>query len=136
MVSVNGNFENKGNYYFTKEIAKKEIAEEKVEKAKVEGKTEFKERGEELMSAEMYAAAVNMLAVNDKLDKEVADDLKEMFAMAGISHRLPTATEYARIANATKANIQQFVPFETEKHIESLFANSSMMDLLVEETQF
>lgn len=136
MVSVNGNFKNKGNYYFTKEIVKKEIAEEKVEKAKVEGKAEFKERGEELMSAEMYTAAVNMFAVNDKLDKEVAEDLKEMFAMAGISHRLPTAAEYARIAKTTKANIQQFAPFETEKHIESLFSDSNMMDFLAEETQF
>ena len=36
MVSVNGNYDNKGNYYFTKEIAKKEIAEGKVEKAVVE----------------------------------------------------------------------------------------------------
>lgn len=135
MVSVNGNFENKGNYYFTKEIVKKEIAEEKVEKAKVEGKAEFKERGEELLSAEMYTAAVNMFAVNDKLDKEVAEDLKEMFAMAGISHRLPTAAEYARIANVTKASIQQIAPFETEKHIATLFADSKMMDLLAEETQ-
>jgi len=135
MVSVNGNYENKGNYYFTKEIAKKEIAEEKVEKAVVEEKAEFKERGEELLAAGMYGKAVNMFTLQEKLDKETADELSEMFAMAGISHRLPTAAEYARIAGSTKATIAQIAPFETEKHIELLF-NSKEMDLLAEETMF
>ncbi len=135
MVSVNGNYENKGNYYFTKEIAKKEIAEEKVEKALVEGKAEFTERGDELLTTGMYSVAVNMFAKSDKLDKETADDLRELYAMAGISHRLPTVAEYERIAGSTKATIAQIAPFETEKHIEMLF-NSKAMDFLAEETMF
>ena len=94
MVSVNGNYENKGNYYFTKDVVKKEIADEKVEKAVVEEKAEFKERGEELLASGMYSVAVNMFTRNDKLDKETAADLRELYAMAGISHRLPTAAEY------------------------------------------
>lgn len=135
MVSVNGNFE-KGNYYFTKKIAKKEIAEEKVEKAVVEEKAEFKERGDELLASGMYSVAVNMFTRTDKLDKETAADLTELYAMAGISHRLPTAAEYERIAGSTKATIAQIAPFETEKHVEMLFADSKVMDLLAEETAF
>lgn len=136
MVSVNGNYDNKGNYYFTKEVVKKEITEEKVEKTVVEEKTGFKERGEELLTAGMYGKAVNMFILNEKLDRETAEELSEMFAMAGISHRLPTATEYARIAGATQASLARFSPFETEKHIEMLFGNTKMMDLLADETTF
>ncbi len=135
MVSVNGNYENKGNYYFTKDVVKKEIADEKVEKAVVEEKAEFKERGEELLASGMYSVAVNMFTRNDKLDKETAADLRELYAMAGISHRLPTAAEYERIAGSTKATIAQIAPFETEKHIEMLFS-SNAFDLLAEETNF
>lgn len=135
MVSVNGNYENKGNYYFTKDVVKKEIADEKVEKAVVEEKAEFKERGEELLASGMYSVAVNMFTRNDKLDKETAADLRELYAMAGISHRLPTAVEYERIAGSTKATIAQIAPFETEKHIEMLFS-SNAFDLLAEETAF
>lgn len=135
MVSVNGNYENKGNYYFTRDVVREKIAEEKVEKAVVEEKPEFKERGDELLAAGMYGKTVNMFTLNDKLDKETADELSEMFAMAGISHRLPTAVEYARIAGSTKSTIAQIAPFETEKHIEMLF-NSKAMDLLAEETNF
>ncbi len=136
MVSVNRNFENKGNYYFTKDIVKKEITEEKVEKAQVEEKAEFTERGEELLTAGMFGKAVQLFSLNEKIDRETADELREMFAMAGISHRLPTAVEYARIAGSTKASIAQFTPFETEKNIEMLFANSNVLDLLVDETDF
>ena len=135
MVSVNGNYDNKGNYYFAKEVGKKEIVEEKTEKTVVEGNVSFKERGEELLAAGMYGKAVNMFTFKDKLDKETADELSEMFAMAGITHRLPTAGEYARIAGSTKASLAQFAPFETEKHIEILF-NSKDMDILAEETMF
>ena len=135
MVSVNGNYENKGNYYFTKDVVKKKIADEKVEKAVVEEKAEFKERGEELLASGMYSVAVNMFTRNDKLDKETAADLRELYAMAGISHRLPTAAEYERIAGSTKATIAQIAPFETEKHIEMLFS-SNAFDLLAEETNF
>ena len=134
MVSVNGNYENKGNYYFTKEIAKKEIAEGKVEKAVVEEKAEFKELGDELLTSGMYSVAVNMFARSSQLDSETAADLRELYAMAGISHRLPTAAEYERIAGSTKASIAQIAPFETEKHVEMLFADS--MDLLADETAF
>lgn len=137
MVSVNGNYKNKGNYYFAKEVAKKDFVEEKVEKTKEEGKTaEFKELGDELLSAEMFTAQVNMFTVNEKLDKETADDLRELFEMAGISHRLPTAVEYARIANNTKAAVEKIAPFETERNVEMLFANSTLMNILEEETQF
>lgn len=136
MVSVNGNYENKGNYYFTKEIAKKEIAEGKVEKAVVEEKSEFKELGDELLTSGMYSVAVNMFKRSDKLDNETAADLRELYAMAGISHRLPTAAEYERIAGSTKASIAQIAPFETEKHVEMLFADSKVMDLLADETAF
>ena len=136
MVSVNGNFD-KGRFFFTNEIAKKEVTEEKVEKAVVEEQQpEFKERGEELLAAGAYGKAVNMFAFNEKLDKTTADELSEMFAMAGISHRLPTAQEYARIAGSTRASIAQIAPLETEKHVEELFANSTIMDLLADETQF
>lgn len=135
MVSVNGNYD-KGNYFFTKEVVKKEIKEEKIEKAVVEEKQqEFRERGEELLTAGMYGKTVNMLTLKNKLDQETADELSEMFAMAGISHRLPTAAEYARIAGSTKAAIEQFTSFETEKHIEMLFS-SKAMDMLAEETMF
>ncbi len=136
MVSVNGNYENKGNYYFTKEIAKKEIAEGKVEKAVVEEKAEFKELGDELLTSGMYSVAVNMFARSSQLDSETAADLRELYAMAGISHRLPTAAEYERIAGSTKASIAQIAPFETEKHVEMLFADSKVMDLLADETAF
>ncbi|MCM1010368.1 MAG: hypothetical protein NC390_05785 [Fusobacterium sp.] len=135
MVSVNGNYD-KGNYFFTKDIVKKEIKEDKVEKAVVEEKQqEFKERGEELLTAGMYGKTINMLTLKNKLDQETADELSEMFAMAGISHRLPTASEYARIAGSTKTAMEQFTSFETEKHIEMLF-NSKAMDFLAEETLF
>ena len=136
MVRVNGNYDNKGNYFFTKEIVKKEIAEEKVEKAVVEEKTAFKERGEELLSAGMFGKTLNLFTLNERLDNETADELSEMFAMAGISHRLPTATEYARIAGSTKASLAQIAPFETEMHVEMLFSNTKVMDLLAEETTF
>ncbi len=136
MVSVNGNYENKGNYYFTKEIAKKEIAEGKVEKAVVEEKAEFKELGDELLTSGMYSVSVNMFARSSQLDSETAADLRELYAMAGISHRLPTAAEYERIAGSTKASIAQIAPFETEKHVEMLFADSKVMDLLADETAF
>lgn len=136
MVSVNGNYENKGNYYFTKEIAKKEIAEGKVEKAVVEEKAEFKELGDELLTSGMYSVVVNMFARSSQLDSETAADLRELYAMAGISHRLPTAAEYERIAGSTKASIAQIAPFETEKHVEMLFADSKVMDLLADETAF
>jgi len=136
MVSVNGNFD-KGNYFFTRDIVKKEIVDEKVEKAVVQEKQpEFKERGEELLAAGAYGKAVNLFAFGEKLDKTTADELSEMFAMAGISHRLPTAQEYARIAGSTKASIAQFAPFETERHVEELFANHNLMDFLAEETDF
>ena len=137
MVSVNGNYyENKGNYYFTKEIAKKEVTGEKVEKAVVEENAGFKELGDELINSGMYSVAVNMFTRKDKLDSETAADLRELYAMAGISHRLPTAAEYERIAGSTKATIAQIAPFETEKHVEMLFSNTSFMDLLEEETAF
>ena len=136
MVSVNGNYENKGNYYFTKEIAKKEIAEGKVEKAVVEEKPEFKELGDELLASGMYSVAVNMFTRSSQLDSETAADLRELYAMAGISHRLPTVAEYERIAGSTKASIAQIAPFETEKHVEMLFADSKVMDLLADEAAF
>lgn len=136
MVSVNGNYDNKGNYYFTKEIAKKEIAEGKVEKAVVEEKAGFKELGDELLTSGMYSVAVNMFTRSSQLDSETAADLRELYAMAGISHRLPTAAEYERIAGSTKASIAQIAPFETEKHVEMLFADSKVMDLLADETAF
>lgn len=137
MVSVNGNFENKGKYYFTNDVAKKEIAEEKVEKQVVEEtKPEFRERGEELLKAGSFTAPVNMFTVNEKLDREVASELTEMFAMAGISHRLPNAVEYARIAGVTKNATEQMTPFETEKHVQMLFNNSRAMNFLAEETKF
>ena len=68
MVRVNGNFENKGNYFFTKDIVNKEIKEEKVEKAVVENKADFTERGDELLAAAMYGKQVNFVSVADKLD--------------------------------------------------------------------
>ena len=135
MVSVNRNYGNNGNYFFTKEIVKKEITEDKVEKVRVEEKHNFTERGEELLNVG-FNKAVNLFAFNERLDKNTADELTEMFAMAGISHRLPTATEYARISGSTQAAIAQFAPFETERNIEMLFSNSNVLDLLVEETDF
>lgn len=136
MVRVNGNFENKGNYFFTKDIVNKEIKEEKVEKAVVENKADFTERGDELLAAAMYGKQVNFVSVADKLDNETAAELKELFEMAGISHRLPTASEYARIAGSTVSAVKAFQPFETEKNIEVLFSNANFMDMLAEETNF
>ena len=137
MVSVNGNFKNNGNYYFTNDVVKKEIAEEKVEKQVVEeAKPEFRERGEELLKAGSFTAPVNKFTVTEKLDRETALELTEMFAMAGISHRLPTAVEYARIAGVTKNATDQMAPFETERHVEMLFNNSKAMRFLAEETKF
>ena len=136
MVSVNRNFENKGNYLFTKEIGKKDIKEEKVEKAVVEEKAAFTERGDELLASVSQNKAVAMFTFNDKLDKETANELRELFDMAGISYRLPTATEYARIAGSTTSAVKAFQPFETEHNIEMLFSNSMFMDMLAEETGF
>ena len=136
MVRVNGNFENKGNYFFTKDIVNKEIKEEKVEKAVVENKADFTERGDELLASAMYGKQVNFVSVADKLDNETATELKELFEMAGISHRLPTASEYARIASSTVSAVKAFQPFETEKNIELLFSNANFMDMLAEETNF
>jgi len=136
MVRINGNYENKGNYSFTKDIVKKEITEEKVEKTVVGNVADFKERGEELLASGMYGKAVNLLSFSDKLDKETADELSEMFAMAGISHRLPTASEYARIAGSTTSAMKAFEPFETERNIELLFSNSNFLDVLADETNF
>lgn len=136
MVRVNGNFENKGNYLFTKDIVNKEIKEEKVEKAVVENKADFTERGDELLASAMYGKQVNFVSVADKLDNETATELKELFEMAGISHRLPTASEYARIAGSTVSAVKAFQPFETEKNIELLFSNANFMDMLAEETNF
>lgn len=136
MVSVNGNFENKGNYFFTKDVVKKEIAGDKVEKAVVENKADFKERGEELLAAGMYGKQVQFVSMNEKLDNETASELKELFDMAGISFRLPTAAEYARIAGSTTSAVKALQPFETERNIEMLFANESFMDMLAEEANF
>lgn len=135
MVSVNGNYDNRANYFLAKEVVKKEIAEEKVEKAVVEqAKQEFKERGEELLNG-AYNVPTNMFVIADRIDKETADELSEMFAMAGISHRLPTRTEYARIAGATQVVLGKLEPFATEQRIQELFKNAPM-DLLAEETDF
>lgn len=136
MVRINGNFENKGNYFLANDVVKKEILEEKVEKKVVENKPDFKERGEELLASAMFGKQVNFVSVADKLDNETEAELKELFAMAGISHRLPTATEYARIAGSTASAIKAFQPFETEHNIEMLFSNSAFMDMLAEETNF
>ena len=136
MVRVNGNFENNRHYFLANDVVKKEVAEEKVEKAVVENKPEFKERGEELLAAGMFGKQVNFVVKNDKLDDETAVELKELFAMAGISHRLPTASEYARIAGSTVSAVKAFQPFETEKNIEVLFSNANFMDMLAEETNF
>ena len=136
MVSVNGNFD-KGRFFFAKDVEKKDVAETKVEKAVVEEKQpEFKERGEELLAATMFGKAINFFTVNEQIDKETADELSEMFAMAGISHRLPTAQEYARIAGITRNSIAQFTPLETERHVEELFANPNLLYFLAEETNF
>ncbi len=136
MVGGNGHYDYKGNYFYAKEIVKKEIAEEKVDKAVVEEKATFKERGEELLSAGMFGKTLNLFTVNERLDNETPVELSEMFAMAGISHRLPTATEYARIAGSTKASLEKIAPFETEMHVEMLFGNTKVMDLLADETTF
>ena len=136
MVSVNGNFENKGNYFLTKDVVKKEIAGDKVEKAVVENKADFKERGDELLAAGMYGKQVQFVSMNERLDNETAVELKEMFEMAGISFRLPTAAEYARIAGSTVSAVKAFQSFETERNIEMLFANSNFMDMLAEEANF
>ena len=118
MVSVNGNFD-KGKFFLANDIVKKEVVDEKVDKVVVEEKQpEFKELGEELLTAGTYGKSVSMFAFSEKLDKETSDELSELFAMAGISHRLPTAQEYARIAGSTRASIAQFAPLETEKHVE------------------
>ena len=136
MVRINGNFENKGNYFVAKDFANKEILEEKVEKAVVENQVDFKERGDELLASGLYGKQVNFVSVSDKLDKETAAELKELFAMAGISHKLPTATEYARIAGSTTSAINKFQSFETERNIEMLFLGSNFLDMLAEETDF
>ena len=136
MVRINGNFENKGNYFVAKDFANKEILEEKVEKAVVENQVDFKERGDELLASGLYGKQVNFVSVSDKLDKETAAELKELFAMAGISHKLPTATEYARIAGSTTSAINKIQSFETERNIEMLFSGSNFLDILAEETDF
>lgn len=138
MVSVNGNFESKRNYFFTKDAKLLATEVKEKEEAKVaEKRTEFiKECGNELLTAGVYTNAVNFISKPAKLDDETLKDLTQMFAMAGISHRLPTAEEYNRIAGNVKASIGKFEPLETEKHVEMLFANSEIMDMLAEETKF
>ena len=136
MVSVNGNYENKRNYYLFKELSAQitDVKEKDTQKVN-EGKAEFvKECGAELLTAGVYTNAVNFVSKPAELDKETSSELAQLFAMAGISQKLPTAEEYARIAGNVKANIAKFDPFETEKHIETLFANEQLMDILAEET--
>lgn len=138
MVSVNGNFENKRSYYLFKELAAKTIdVKENVQEKVVEVKPEFvKECGTELLTAGVYTNSVNFVSKPSKLDVETEKDLTKLFAMAGISHKLPTAEEYARIAGNVSANISKFEPFETEKHVEMLFAGTNLLEVLDEETRF
>ena len=134
MVRVNGNFESNRNLFVKNE---KEIKQEVVKEAVVEENKgqKFVERGDDLLNSVRVANDAFMFFKNEKLDKEVASDLAQMYEMAGISHRaLPTATEYARIAGSTKADLAKFREFETEKNIETLFSNSALMDALYEES--
>lgn len=134
MVRVNGNFESNRNYFVKNE---REVKQEIVKEIAVnENKQQkFADKSDELLNSTRVANDALMFFKNEKLDKEVASDLTQLYEMAGIAHRaLPTATEYARIAGATKADITKFNEFETEKNIEVLFSNSALMDALQEES--
>jgi len=133
MVRIDGNFESNRNLFVKNE---KEIKQEVVKDVVVEEKKQkFVEHGEDLLNSVRVANDAFMFFRSEKLDKEVASDLAQMYKMAGIAHRaLPTAAEYARIAGATKADLAKFTEFETEKNIETLFSNSALMDALYEES--
>lgn len=135
MVRINGNFESNRNYFVKNE---KEIQKEIVKEINVDEGKQAKsvEKGEDLLKSARVANDAFMFVNQGKLDGQIANDLKELYQMAGIGHRaLPTAHEYARIAGATRADLAKFTDFETEKDIQNLFGNAQLMAVLEEESR-
>ena len=134
MVRINGNFESNRNYYLKNEKELKENAVREVT-AEEKGHAGFVEKGEELLNLTRVANDALMFVKSTKLDPNTAGELRELYEMAGIASRpLPTAVEYARIAEATKADLAKFKDFETEKNISELFSNSDLMEELMDES--
>lgn len=134
MVRIDGNFENNRNYFVKNE---KEVKQEVVKEVAVDENKQpkFVDKGDELLKSTLVANDTLMFVGREKLDKQTEKDLKELFAMAGISHvPLPSAAEYARIAGVTKGDLAKFQEFETEKNIETLFGNAALMDALYDES--
>jgi hypothetical protein len=134
VVRIDGNFESNRNYYLKNEKELKEKAVKEVA-AEEKGQAGFVEKGEELLNLTRVANDALMFVKSQKLDPTTAGELRELYEMAGIGSRpLPSAVEYARIANFTKADLAKFKDFETEKNISTLFSNSDLMDDLFDES--
>ena len=91
-------------------------------------KPQTKELGEKLL--EQPYAKVNFVSSQGVVAKEDADDLQELFAMAGVSKkRMPSKASYENIAASVAQVSKVMTDIETEDHITTLF-NSPEFEVL------
>ncbi len=121
---INGKF-NKGLNFFTqKELTKNEEAKEVKQNVPVGKQAETKELGDDLLDPRYFANALGFVKQTSALPKADAAELSEMYAMAGIKAPLPTAAQYASVANITTSFAKGIDTLSTTNNAEQLFASS------------
>lgn len=118
---INGKF-NKGihNLYTQRDLGKTE--ETKEVKKEETAKAETKELGDDLLDPRLFANALGFIRQTKNVEKENADDLNKLFALAGIG-TMPTEAQYASIANAAQTFAGGIEKLSTANNAERLFAS-------------
>ena len=105
-------------YYESLRAAKQE--KKQVEEAKdTQVRPETKELGAKLL--DQPYAKINFVSTQASVTKQDADDLSQLFAMAGIKTQMPTKAVYERIGASVGQVSKAITDLETEDHIEQLF---------------
>ncbi len=121
---INGKF-NKGLNFFTqKELTKNEEAKEIKKETPASAQQGTKELGEDLLDPRYFANALGFVRQGSSLSKTDADELSQMYAMAGIKAPLPTASQYASIAGITNAFQKGIDNLSTANNAEKLFSSA------------
>lgn len=125
---INNNF-NKGIHtglYTQKDLGKTE--ETKEVKKEEAAKAETKELGDDLLDPRLFTNALGFIRQAKNVEKEDADDLNQLFALAGMG-KIPTEAQYASIANATNAFAGGIEKLTTANNAERLFASNNFQAL-------
>ena len=127
---INGKFNKSLNFFTQNELTKGEEATEvKKEDVPVGKQGETKEVGDELLDPRYFANALGFVRQTSALPKADAAELSEMYQRAGIKAPLPTAAQYASVANITTSFQRGIDTLSTTNNAERLFDSEEFKEL-------